>query len=282
MAPSMNSTFIALIPKKEIPISFADFCPISLCNLVYKLISKVAALRLKPFLDKFISPQQFGFLKNRQITEPLAITQEVLHTIQTKNRCALILKLDLTKAFDLVNWTFLRLILLQIGVPLVGVNWILVCMSSSNFALLVNGSPTRFFTATRGIRQGCPLSPLLFILVIEGLSLLIKDAQSNGKIRGIKISPQLSLTHLLFVDDVIMFCFRTFEEWVAFKVILDTFCDAYGMLINMDKSCFLHNDLDADTLNRISGFFPYKFEHIHRGFNYLGYFIKPLGYLVKD
>ena len=79
-----------------------------------------------------------------------------------------------------------------------------------------------------------------------------------------------------------MFGFRTFEELIAFKVILDTFCDASGMIINMEKSCFLHNDLDVDTLNRISGFFPYKFEHINRGFNYLGYFIKPLGYLVKD
>ena len=80
------------------------------------------ALRIKLYLDKFISPQQFGFLKNRQITEPLAITQEVLHIVKTKNRCALILKLDITKAFDRVNWTYIILILLQIGVPLVGVN----------------------------------------------------------------------------------------------------------------------------------------------------------------
>ena len=88
-----------------------------------------------------------------------------------------------------MNWTYLRLILLQIGVPLVGVNWIMGCLSSVNFALLVNGSPSSFFTTSRGIRQGCLVSPLLFILVIEGLSLLIKDAQKNGKIRGIKISP---------------------------------------------------------------------------------------------
>ena len=135
VVPSLNSTFIALIPKKYLLVSFADFRPLSLCNLVYKLISKVAALRLKPFLDKSISPQQFVFLKNRQIIEPLAITQEVLHTVKTKNRCALILKLDLTKAFDSVNWTFSQLILIQIGVPLVGVNWILGCISSANFSM---------------------------------------------------------------------------------------------------------------------------------------------------
>ena len=76
------------------------------------------------------------------------------------------------------------------------------CLSSANFALLVNGISSNFFPASRGIRQGCPL---LFIIVIEGLSLLIEDAQTNGRIKGISISSQLSLTHLLFVDDVILF-----------------------------------------------------------------------------
>ena len=80
----------------------------------------------------------------------------------------------------------------------------MVCLSSANFAILVNGTPSWFFAASRGIRQGCLLSPLLFILVIEGLSLLISDAREHGLIRGIKISPSLALTHLLFVDDVIL------------------------------------------------------------------------------
>ena len=168
----------------------------------------------------------------------------------------------MTKAFDRVNWTYIHLILIQIGVPLIGVNWILGCISSANFAVLVNGSPSSFFTASRGIRQGCPLSPLLFILVIEGLSLLIEDAKRNGKIKGIKISSHLFLTHLLFIDDVILFGLDSFEEWMAFKVILDTFCEASGMRINMDKSCFLHNDLDAALLRRITGLLPYTFEHL--------------------
>ena len=194
VATALNSTFIALIPKVDNPSCFGDFRPISLCNLCYKLIAKVAASRLKPFLDSSISPQQFGFLKNRLIHEPVAITQEVLHFFKLKKKSALILKLDLTKAFDRVNWTFIRLILIQIGIPLVGVNWILGCISSTNFAVLVNGSPSSFFSASRGIRQGCPLSPLLFILVIEGLSLLIEDAKRNGVIKGINISSNLSLS----------------------------------------------------------------------------------------
>ena len=126
------------------------------------------------------------------------------------------------------------------------------------------------------------MSPLLFILVIEGLSLLIKDAQIKWEDSGIKISPQLSLTHLLFVDDVIMFGTGTFEECVAFKVILDTLCTASGMCINMDKSCFLFNNMEEGLLNRISFSLSFKYEHISTSFNYLGYFLKPLGYLVKD
>ena len=150
------------------------------------------------------------------------------------------------------------------------------------FALLINGSPSHFFTASRGIRQGCPLSPLLFILVIEGLSLLIEDAHRHGLVNGIKISQQLSLTHLLFVDDVLPFGFGTFEEWIAFKVLLDTFCEALGMFINSEKSCFLYNNVDDGSISRITRSLPFKTQHISSGFNYLGYFIKPMGYYVKD
>ena len=197
-------------------------------------------------------------------------------------RSALILKLDLSKAFDRVNWTFLHLILIQIGVALVGVNWIMGCISSANFSILVNGTPSSFFPATRGIRQGCPLSPLLFILVIEGLNLLIAEARRIGKLKGIKISPQLFLTHLLFVDDVLLFGMGSYDDWLAFKEILDTFCEASDMCISSNKSCFLHNDLDEDLLRSISSILPYKFDFLNKGFVYLGYFLKPSGYLIKD
>ena len=149
------------------------------------------------------------------------------------------------------------------------------CITSAKFVVLINGSPSRFFTPSRGIRQGCPLSPLLFILVIEGLSLLINDATRCGRIKGIKISASLTLTNLLFVDDVVMFGLGTFEEWVDFDVILETFCHASGMCISIDKSGFLFNEMDMGVLNNIRLFIPYCVKPLHEGFKYLGYFIKP-------
>ena len=102
-------------------------------------------------MDSGISQEQFGFLKDRQIFEPIGIVQEVLHSVKTKNLCAFVLKLDLSKAFDRVDWTYVRLILIQIGIPLLTVNWIMGCLSSVNFAVLINGTPSTFFTASRGI-----------------------------------------------------------------------------------------------------------------------------------
>ena len=109
---ALNATFITLIPKCDKPLTFIDFGPISLCNLVYKTISKIVAIRLKPFLDKTISANQFGFLHNRQIIEPVGITQELQHSIKVKKQKVMVLKMDLVKAFDRVDWTFLRLFLL--------------------------------------------------------------------------------------------------------------------------------------------------------------------------
>jgi len=106
MWESFNSTFIALIPKSDYPLTFDDFRPISLCNCIYKIIAKIIANRLKPILSAHISPQQFSFLQNRQIHEAVGTAQELLHSVQTKKLKGMILKIDLSKAFDRVNWLY--------------------------------------------------------------------------------------------------------------------------------------------------------------------------------
>jgi hypothetical protein len=112
---SLNSTFIALIPKVNGPTNFGDFRPIALCNLCYKVISKIIAQRLRPILSRSLSEEQFGFLKGRQINDAIGIAQECLHSIKEKKLQALILKIDLRKAYDCISWDFLRLVLLQCG-----------------------------------------------------------------------------------------------------------------------------------------------------------------------
>ena len=152
-----------------------------------------------------------------------------MHSIKVEKKKVLIFKLDLVKAVDRVNWTFIRLVLLQIGSPLCGVNWIMGCVVSSNFAVLINGLPSDLFIISRGIRQGCPLSPLLFILIIESPSLMISNAARSGLITDVKIIASLNLTHFIFVYDVILFGLATLEEWEHYKEILDLFCSATRM-----------------------------------------------------
>jgi hypothetical protein len=158
--------------------------------------------------------------EGRQITDAIGVVQEALHSIKVKNIKALVLKLDLVKAYDRVDWGFLRLVLLQVGISLEETDWILGCVSSTNFVVLINGKPTSFFKSSRGLRQGFPLSPLLFLLVIEGLSRTIQEKVRDKKIEGVPVARGLSITHLMFVDDVILFGNGSISEWEVFKEVL--------------------------------------------------------------
>ena len=111
---------------------------------------------------------------------------------------------------------------------------------------------------------------------------MIEEAKRIGKVKGIKISSKLALTHLLFVDDVILFGLGSVEEWLAFKGILEIFCEASGMSINVKKSCFLQKGIDEAILQIIIGILPYRSENFRNGFTYLGYLLKPNCYVVKD
>lgn len=152
------------------------------------------------------------------------------------------------KAYDRVNWTFLRLVLLQIGLSTEVVNWIMECFSTTNFMVLINGRPFSSFSASCVLRQGCPLSPLLFLLMVEGMSILIHKEKRLGRIRGIKLSYTLSITHILFVDDVVLFGFGSCSEWKQFRHIVDLFTAATGMAISTNKSTFLYNNISPGML----------------------------------
>jgi hypothetical protein len=116
------------------------------------VISKIIAKRLRPILSRSLSEEQFGFLKGRQIIDAIGIAQECIHSIKEKKQQALILKIDLRKAYDCISWDFLRMVLLQCGFGLPTTNWIMGCISSATFVILINGEPSDFFSSGRGLR----------------------------------------------------------------------------------------------------------------------------------
>jgi hypothetical protein len=186
-----------------------------LCNLCYKIITKIIAKRIRPILSRTLSEEQFGFLKGRQIIDAIGTAQECIHNIREKKLQAMILKIDLKKAYDCISWDFLRLVLLQCGFGLPTTKWIMGCITTTTYAILINGEPTDFFNSGRGLRQGCLLSPLLFLLVMEGLSLAIKKSQEEGLVTGIKVTRLIRILHLLFVDDILIMTKASVTEVVG-------------------------------------------------------------------
>jgi len=278
----INSTFIALIPKSGHAEGFDDYRPISLCNCLYKIISKVITRRLKEVLSRHISCEQFGFLEGRQIHEAIGVAQEGLHSMKTLKLKGAVIKIDLSKAYDRVNWLYIRMLLTHLGFSYEFTRWVMACISTVSFAVLINGSASPFFTAGRGLRQGCPLSPLLFLLVAEGLSRFIIAAKRDGSFRGIPISQALYITHLLFVDDILLFCDGSRQSIDTLAAGFRLLHVAAGMLVNIGKSTISSSNLSEEDVRRISESLPYRTMALDAGLKYLGFFLKPNSYLKAD
>eukprot|EP00253_Pinus_taeda_P007121 PITA_07121 len=144
----------------------------------------------------------------------------------------MILKINLSKAFDRVNWLYIRILLTHLGFPYPFIKWIMCCITNILYSVLINGSASPSFHAERGLRQSCPLSHLLFLLIIEGLSRTIGHEHRQGQIRGIKITEACIVTHLLFVDNVLVFLGGDIGAITSLHRTLATFLKAKGMVLN--------------------------------------------------
>jgi hypothetical protein len=197
-----NNTVIVMIPKVQNPESVAQFRPISLCNVVYKIISKMLAARLKLILPDIISPTQSAFVPGRLITDNVLVAYECFHAIKKRKEgkqgfCAV--KLDMHKAYDRIEWSFLEKILLQMGFQQRWVKMIMSCVSTVQYRVRFNSQETEIIKPTRGLRQGDPLSPYLFLLCTEGLTSLINQAEQEGELQGVRVyrglTCYLQMTH---------------------------------------------------------------------------------------
>lgn len=240
--PGLGETLIVLIPKVDNPVSFKDFRPISLCNVVYKLLTKILVNRIRPILDDIISPMQSSFIPGRNTSDNAIALQEIVHhqrKVRRKNG-NLVFKLDLEKAYDRVDWRFLKETLLAFGFPLDLVRLIMFCVSASHLTILWNGERLHSFPAKRGLRQGDPLSPYLFVLCMERFSSAISTAVSEGRwdpICTVRNGPGLS--HLFFADDVLLFVKAKASQVRLLRDMLDNFCKASGLKVSEAKSKIL-------------------------------------------
>lgn len=272
-ASCVNSTLITLIPKIDNPSSVSQYRPISLYSLIYKIVSKCLTIRMKPVMDFVISECQSAFVGVRQIFDNAIVGFECMHKLRGQtsgNSGYCCLKLDMSKAYDCVEWEFVRRMMLRMGFSSAWVRKFMNCISTASFAVLINDREGSKFTTSRGLRQGCPLSPFLFIICAKGFSALIQMLVQVGEIKGLQMSRDApTVSHLFFADDSLLFAGADLFSTVNLRNVIKTYEAASGQAVNFQKSsiCFSPN-VDQALVEDIKNVFG--IEVVERHAKYLG------------
>ncbi|XP_074283428.1 uncharacterized protein LOC141607978 [Silene latifolia] len=265
----INTTTLTLIPKVPNPVSVLEFRPIACCNVVYKVIAKVLCSRPNKILPSIINESQGGFVNGRNIVENVLICQDLVRLYNRKSaspRC--LIKIDLRKPYDSVEWSFLEQMLHAFKFPQKFIELVMTCVTSPTYSLAVNGSHFGFFPGKRGLRQGDPLSPLLFTLCMEYLSRILGVVSQQDGFRFHPLCGHTRLNHLLFADDLLMFFKGTESSIMWILRSFSIFSHASGLTMNKDKTEIYFNGVSStiiDNILHVSGF--------HQGilpFKYLG------------
>ncbi|GJY52247.1 RNA-directed DNA polymerase, eukaryota [Tanacetum coccineum] len=266
--PGCNSSFITLIPKSQEAKMVKEFHPISLIGSMYKIITKVLANRLSLVISELVSDVQSAFVSNRHILDAPFILNELLSWCKHKKSKALIFKIDFEKAFDSVRWDYLNVVLANFGFGLKWRSWIQGCLNSAMGSILVNGSPTSEFKFSKGLKQGDPLSPFLFILIMESLHLSFNNVVNAGLYNGIQIDESLNLSHLFYADDVIFVGKWNSSNLSTIVNVLKWFYLASGLKINLNKSKLMGIGISHDVVASAAKSIGCSI--LHTPFNYLG------------
>lgn len=236
----LNDTAITLIPKVRNPQKNSQYRPIALCPVLYKIAVKAIANRFRGMLDEIIGEEQSAFIPGRLITDNVLVAYESIHAIKRKCRgknafCAV--KLDMLKAYDRVEWHYLEAMLVRLGFEDHFVRLVMKCVTSVRFAIKVNGDLLPFFYPSKGLRQGDPMSPYLFLICAQGLTSLLNNYGGAYIDRGIRVSIRLPwVNHLLFADDSLIFLKAKIHSTARLNNILRIYTGCSGQAVNQEKS----------------------------------------------
>eukprot|EP00253_Pinus_taeda_P007428 PITA_07428 len=268
---STNSAFLALIPKEKGATDFGRFGPISLCNTSYKLITKSIANRLKNVLPDIIPENQGGFIKGRKILDNIVLVQEAVHSSCQRKEKGMVIKLDLANAFDRVRHDFLFVVMEKLGFSSTFINWVKACIAFPWIAPLVNGRSSKFFNASRGLRQGCPLSPLLYAIQASVLSFQLNCCQQIQSLPGIRMVPNVKdINDAQFADDTLLLGGASINFARSFKKELDIYKEVSGSKINYLKSTIYSWNCSVKDLADIARLLEMKGIQTWEFFKYLG------------
>ncbi|KAL9684647.1 hypothetical protein QQ045_022088 [Rhodiola kirilowii] len=238
---SFSATFLTLLPKVPNASSIDQLRPISLCNFCHKIISRILTSRLSNWLPKIISEEQVGFVQGRSIHENIALAHDITHDLNDKVYGGnVIVKLDMAKAYDRISWGFILRILHSLGFNNCWYDLIYRCISNCSYSMKWDGRLYGFFRSSRGVRQGDPLSPSLFVIAMEWFSRVMKAADRFGVLKAyITKRPSIRINHLLFADDLLIFTNGAKNSFRNLLGIIDDFCAFSGQHLNSSKSLLI-------------------------------------------
>ena len=265
----VNSTILTLVPKIPNASSMSDYRPIACCNTVYKCVTKILANRIASVLPSIIGPSQNAFVKGRRISDNILLAQELFagfHHDPYLPKCAI--KVDFRKAYDTIDWRFLELVLHTFRFPPMIIHLIMECVTSPKFSVALNGELHGFFASKRGIRQGDPLSPYLFTLVMEVFSGILHTQSRSPGFKFYWRCKPTSLTHLFFADDVLLFVEANVHAANLLKDGITLFSSWSGLIPNQNKSEIFISGGTTELHDRIRGIFGFNEGKLP--FRYLG------------
>lgn len=264
---AVNCTSLTLLPKVEQPKGVREYRPIACCTVLYKIIAKILAARMQPVMASIIHEAQSGFMPGRKIADNIIMAHELVKAYQRKGISPrMMMKVDLQKAYDSVEWSYLEQVMEFLGSPQQFMKWISMCVKTVHYTICINGEYTEPFDAAKGLRQGDPISPYLFAIAMEYLSRILGDVDKQT---GFKYHPKCAkqkISHLSFADDLLLVARGDLSSTLALNNCFQIFTGASGLKANKNKSSIYFGGVrleeQHDILHQVGftkGELPFKY-----------------------